>query len=374
MLQILFVLLLLWSCFAQDVNDLSNLYSDGLVDSLETPPDKEQESTFHTNGPCRLLWPLNGTEVFLPGLYHGLSQRTETLVLDCDSPIRAVRIQGADAEAGSAQDVEPSRSSREAGGLIVVKYLCTYTSAQPTKTLDLTVCFSRVCLSRFVVSLGVVLGSSWARPSQPQPQPKTLPLHPMAATLSSRDDLGVALPMLVPNASTFVEVGVHDGSFLSLIAASAPASLRHLVGVDPWAAVAEGAGHYYDTAAATLEVNEERLKLCRKRLHRHHVPPLKYVTLLRLRSLTAVQLFRDASLDVIYIDARHDYASVLADLEAWWPKLRSGGLLAGHDFLGPEVVGGTFFSVRPAVERFCRDRGLLLLATSDPFPSFLIFK
>jgi hypothetical protein len=363
-------LLLIWSCFAQDVNDLANLYSDGLVDTLVAPSDRQQESAFHTNGPCRLLWPLKGTEVFLPGLYHGLSQRTETLVLDCDSPIRAVRIQGADAEAGSAQDVEPS-SAGAPGGLIVVKYLCTYTSTQTTKILVLTVCFSRVCLSRFVVSVGVIVGSSWARPAVPQ----LLSLHPLVATLPSRDLLGVALPMLVPNASTFVEVGVHDGSFLSLIAASAPASLRHVVGVDPWAAVGDGPlNHYYDTAAASSEVNEGRLKLARQRLRRHHAPPFKHVTLLRLRSITAATLFRDGSLDVVYIDARHDYSSVLADLEAWWPKVRIGGLLAGHDFLGPEVVGGTFFSVRPAAEKFCRDRGLLLLATVDPFPTFLIFK
>lgn len=36
--------------------------------------------------------------------------------------------------------------------------------------------------------------------------------------------------------------------------------------------------------------------------------------------------------DCIYIDAAHDYASVKADLEAWWPVVKSGGILAGHDF------------------------------------------
>eukprot|EP01065_Artemidia_motanka_P024703 TRINITY_DN29604_c0_g1_i1.p1 TRINITY_DN29604_c0_g1~~TRINITY_DN29604_c0_g1_i1.p1 ORF type:complete len:371 (+),score=131.97 TRINITY_DN29604_c0_g1_i1:55-1113(+) len=41
----------------------------------------------------------------------------------------------------------------------------------------------------------------------------------------------------------------------------------------------------------------------------------------------------DKSLDFIYIDARHDYISVLEDLRAWWPKCRPGGLFAGHDFI-----------------------------------------
>lgn len=30
---------------------------------------------------------------------------------------------------------------------------------------------------------------------------------------------------------------------------------------------------------------------------------------------------------------RHDYCGVSEDLAAWWPKLRSGGLLSGHDYV-----------------------------------------
>lgn len=36
---------------------------------------------------------------------------------------------------------------------------------------------------------------------------------------------------------------------------------------------------------------------------------------------------------------RHDYCGVHEDLAAYWPKLRSGGILAGHDYLdAPEVA------------------------------------
>ena len=37
--------------------------------------------------------------------------------------------------------------------------------------------------------------------------------------------------------------------------------------------------------------------------------------------------------DFIYVDARHDYCGVAEDLADWWPKLRPGGILAGHDYL-----------------------------------------
>ena len=55
--------------------------------------------------------------------------------------------------------------------------------------------------------------------------------------------------------------------------------------------------------------------------------------MLRMKSTQAAHLFADESLDFIYIDANHKYEYVCEDLEVWWPKLKSGGLMSGHDYM-----------------------------------------
>lgn len=60
-------------------------------------------------------------------------------------------------------------------------------------------------------------------------------------------------------------------------------------------------------------------------------------------SVEAADSIEDKSLDFVYIDAAHDYDSVTEDIEAWLPKIKSGGIMSGHDYDGK-------FNVRGAVE------------------------
>eukprot|EP00434_Breviolum_minutum_P030960 symbB.v1.2.027380.t1/scaffold2805.1/size71130/7 len=60
---------------------------------------------------------------------------------------------------------------------------------------------------------------------------------------------------------------------------------------------------------------------------------------LRRRATAVLQTSRAAAawmrpdfLDMVFLDGDHRYESVMDDIKAWWPKLRSGGVLAGHDF------------------------------------------
>ena len=40
----------------------------------------------------------------------------------------------------------------------------------------------------------------------------------------------------------------------------------------------------------------------------------------------------DGSFDVVFIDGDHKYRKVVADILAWRPKMKPGGLMSGHDF------------------------------------------
>lgn len=75
----------------------------------------------------------------------------------------------------------------------------------------------------------------------------------------------------------------------------------------------------------------------------------------------------DESLDLAFIDATHEYTSVIRDLTHWYPKIKVGGIMAGHDYLAPE------YTVRQAADEFAASQGRIcavLEAESIPDASF----
>lgn len=61
------------------------------------------------------------------------------------------------------------------------------------------------------------------------------------------------------------------------------------------------------------------------------------VSIIRSTTLDAVRFIGDGLLDFVFIDADHSYECALADIKAWTPKVRKGGLIAGHDVNWPTV-------------------------------------
>jgi hypothetical protein len=55
-------------------------------------------------------------------------------------------------------------------------------------------------------------------------------------------------------------------------------------------------------------------------------------TIHAMRTAEASRLVNDGSLDFVFVDASHKYGCVRSDIRLWWPKIRVGGWLGGHDY------------------------------------------
>jgi hypothetical protein len=122
---------------------------------------------------------------------------------------------------------------------------------------------------------------------------------------------------------TFVEVGCKEGRTSGHILDAVKESL--VIAIDPWI-TQEANGDpkretYKDWDFEEIEKKfwenvGERRDRCR---------------MLRMTSAEAVLEVGDG-VDVVFIDALHDYESVKEDIKLWWPKVKVGGVLSGHDF------------------------------------------
>lgn len=114
------------------------------------------------------------------------------------------------------------------------------------------------------------------------------------------------------------EIGVESGRYSQELCQQNPA--LNLLCVDAWAAYRGYREHVTQSKVDGLfAAAQERLR------------PYN-VTFMRSFSVEAARKVPDGSLDFAYVDANHTYPHVVADIAAWLPKVRKGGILAGHDY------------------------------------------
>lgn len=118
--------------------------------------------------------------------------------------------------------------------------------------------------------------------------------------------------------------------------------------------------------------------------------------MLRMTTDEASKLFADESLDFIYIDAEHTYEAVKKDIQNWYRKVKSGGLVMGHDYLPDYFYDGKeeknqplytyvdgrpedakfsgMFGVKPAVDEFAKENGYTINKTNEFLASWWFIK
>ena len=163
------------------------------------------------------------------------------------------------------------------------------------------------------------------------------------------------------------EIGVKHGQFSEFLLDHWTGQL--LYSVDPWREF--GREVYHDDDNVNQQAQDRNYEITLNRLHRFG----DRSKLLRMTSEEAANVIPDQSLDFVYLDARHDYASVKEDIAFWYPKVKPGGILAGHDYLNGKI-DDTMFGVKPAVDEFAATYHLKVKVTlREPvYKSWLVVK
>jgi hypothetical protein len=122
--------------------------------------------------------------------------------------------------------------------------------------------------------------------------------------------------------TTGAEVGVWKGHYSETLLKSNP-GLSLLYCIDPWSPQPDYCEQKNDAIVLERAYQEAAQRLFGYFRSRA----------IRKPSIIAASDFTDGSLDFAYIDGNHRYGAVIQDLTAWAPKVRPGGIIAGHDFV-----------------------------------------
>lgn len=139
---------------------------------------------------------------------------------------------------------------------------------------------------------------------------------PIALNIT-RDELGKIFNQLTYRVGA--EIGVERAVYSEILCKANP-DMR-LYGVDPLQPYQGYREH----------VSKEKMDGFFEEVQRR-MSPYKY-NFIRKYSLDAVLDFEDDDLDFVYIDGNHDFQNTTNDIVEWSKKVRSGGIVAGHDYI-----------------------------------------
>jgi len=126
----------------------------------------------------------------------------------------------------------------------------------------------------------------------------------------------------IPEGGHIVEVGAWKGASTSYLAVEAQHKKMRIDVVDTWAGSEEHKGMSDILENSLFGTFIDNLR-----------PLINLINPIRTDSVSASKMYKNESLDAVFIDADHRYESVKADILAWMPKVKHGGILAGHDYI-----------------------------------------
>lgn len=136
------------------------------------------------------------------------------------------------------------------------------------------------------------------------------------------------------------EIGVADGRFSEILLTSNPK--LQLLSVDPY--------EPYDGNWRSQNDQDRAFEQAKERLSKY---PGSIID--RNTSFEASRHVENGYLDFVFIDGAHDFNNVMLDIILWTPKVRSGGIVAGHDYYDARTV-----KVIPAIDAYCEQNNIKL--------------
>lgn len=128
--------------------------------------------------------------------------------------------------------------------------------------------------------------------------------------------------------AVFIEVGVHKGALSEVLLKSFPDMFLYMV--DPYLEDPQ----YPDQELSKIKASD-RTALCgsgRRSLERTR--STEFANYLMASGYAG-------RIDGAFIDGCHEKPSVLADMNAYWPLIRPGGIFCGHDYGKEDIPGVT---------------------------------
>jgi len=137
------------------------------------------------------------------------------------------------------------------------------------------------------------------------------------------------------------EIGVEKGLYSDCLLKKIP-DLK-LYCIDPWKIYID---YRQGMESATEKYYKHASELLKDR-----------ATLIRKYSLDAVKDFENESLDMVFIDANHDFQNCTNDIVEWEKKVKKGGIIAGHDYCN-EVCKNERIDVKGVVDGWASSQGI----------------
>ncbi len=143
-----------------------------------------------------------------------------------------------------------------------------------------------------------------------------------------------ALAAELKDGAVCVELGVFCGRSLAFLHEKLAGRGCSLTGVDSWKQ-----GYPWSPYGATPPAQGGFFGACLREMQIHAADMLADTRIVRWDTADAASLFADSTIDFLFVDAGHDYGEALADLLAWVPKVKAGGIIAGHDYSAGQFPG-----------------------------------